>query len=265
MTNYLNFFNNKVVVISGGSGGLGQAISQELLSTSAKIASIDIEQKATSNNPNLLLLECNITDPEAVNNAINTVVTQFGKIDILINNAGITHMSRIEDTSIELINQIMQVNFMGSVLLTQACLEQIKHNKGSLVAISSVAGFAPLYGRSAYSASKHAMEGFFSSLACELEEFGVQTNIIRPSFIQTRPELTAKVNQGVSSPGANKKNSAGNSLSSDVASRAILKSIANKKPYLLLGKIARIAYALNKFLPKTYRKVMTKGAKEEFL
>jgi short-subunit dehydrogenase len=260
----MNYFKDKVFVITGGNGGLGKALTEQLIQLEAKVVCLDIgvEQQV---QPNRLVIETDITQIQDVKNAILKVDHYFGKIDVLINNAGITHMSLFEDTSIELFEKIVNVNLMGSVITTKACLPYIKKQAGHIVSISSVAGFAPLYGRSAYSASKYALEGFAQSIEAELIEHNIHFTIVRPSFVHTRPDQKVQVNSGISSPGAAKKNMLGTPLKPEEAARTILDGIANKKRVVLLGKVAKAAYWLSRLFPKMYLKKMISSSKDEFL
>lgn len=260
----LTSFNNKIVVITGGAGGLASALIQQLLSAGAKIAALDLNIDNLQQSNNLLPLAVDITDSNQLQQAIKRIVSEFGGIDILFNNAGITHMSKFTETSEELFDTIMAVNFTGSVNITRFALPHLKRSQGQIVAISSVAGFAPLYGRSAYAASKHAMEGFFQSLSAEVSDDGISVLIVSPSFVKSRPELQAKVNKGISSPGAMKKSTSGEQLSPGAAAHAILSAIAKRKTNLRLGKVSKIAYWLHTLIPNLYLKIMTRGAKKEF-
>lgn len=255
---------NKVVLITGGTGGLGLELSRQLVSKGAKVIAIDLHTVSYESNADILYIAADITNIEAVDRAVSLGIETFGKIDILINNAGITHMSKFEDTSLDLVKNIMDVNFIGSVIMTKACFAQLIQNKGQIIAISSVAGFAPLYARAAYSASKHAMEGFFRSISAELQDQQVKVTIVCPSFVNTRPELQAQVNNGVSSPGATKKSTNGEVMPTSLAAKQIIKTISSNKPTLLLGRVAKVAFWLFHLLPNSYLKIMTKGAKKEF-
>ncbi len=264
-------FSGKVVVITGASGGIGQAMCGLLLERGACIVALDLNVDIFTSNEAfklksdaLLPLATDITSADQLTDALEKTIEKFGTIDVLFNNAGITHMSRFKDTSADLFEKIMAVNFSAAVNLTRLCLPYICQNKGLVVAISSVAGFAPLYGRSAYSASKHAMEGFFGSLHSEVKDQGVSITLVSPSFVRSRPELTAQVNAGVSSPGALKKNTGGKQLSAHDAAAKIIHAAANRKSNLFLGKIAKIARWLVALAPGLYMKVMTRGAKQEF-
>ncbi|WP_206484173.1 SDR family oxidoreductase [Thalassotalea sp. G2M2-11] len=255
-------FSGKTVVITGGAGGLAAALIEQLLATGANIAALDLHIEGLLANKQLLPLQVDITDNSALSAAVTQVIETFGAIDVLINNAGITHMSTFEQLGAQTFNTIMAVNFTASVELTRMCLPYLLKTKGQIVAISSVAGYAPLYGRSAYSASKHAMEGFFLSLESELSD--VSVTVVCPSFVKSRPELTAQVNSGISSPGAMKKQTNGEQIAPNIAAEKILKATAKKQRKLYLGKVAKIAYWLNALVPSIYLKLMTKSAKQEF-
>jgi NAD(P)-dependent dehydrogenase (short-subunit alcohol dehydrogenase family) len=260
-----NYFLDKVIIITGGAGGLGMALSEQLIEQGAIVVALDLDVSQLSASKSLLPLKMDITDRNAIESALRTVIHRFGKIDILFNNAGITHMSRFADTSQELFDTIMAVNFTGSVDITRLALPYLKQSQGQIIALSSVAGFAPLYGRSAYAASKHAMEGFFSSLASELQEHGVNVLVVRPSFVKSRPELQAQVNAGVSSPGAMKKSTNGEQIEPATAAQKILLATKNKMTTLQLGRVSKIAYWLNALIPSSYKRIMIKSAKKEFV
>ena len=265
MNNVSNhFFTNKTIVITGGAGGLGTALIDQLLVQGANVAALDLNVDNLTSTNNLLPIAVDITNKNALEQAISQVITTFSQIDILINNAGITHMSTFKQTSAEHFDAIMAVNFSASVSITRLCLPYLCKQQGQIVAISSVAGYAPLYGRSAYSASKHAMEGFFQSLACEIVDDDVSVLVVCPSFVKSRPELKANVNGGLSSPGALKKNTNGEQLSPTDAANQIIRAVVDKKQKLYLGKVSKIAFWLNALVPNIYRKIMIKSAKEEF-
>ncbi|UAA40036.1 SDR family oxidoreductase [Paraneptunicella aestuarii] len=264
ISSHSSSFKNKVVVITGGAGGLGKALGKQLLELGAKIAALDLYVEGLLASDNLLPVSVDLTNQEALQKAVEQVTSHFGGVDILINNAGITHMSKFEDTTESLFNTIMAVNFTASVDITRLCLPSLKARKGQIVAISSVAGFAPLYGRSAYSASKHAMEGFFQSLASEVIDDGIHVTIVSPSFVKSRPELMAQVNNGVSSPGAMKKSTNGEQLSPEYAAQQIISALIKKQSNLRLGRVSKIAYWLHTLLPARYVQIMSKNAKKEF-
>jgi NAD(P)-dependent dehydrogenase (short-subunit alcohol dehydrogenase family) len=257
--------SGKTIIITGGAGGLGRELITQLLALKANVAALDLDVSSLPEHENLLKVALDITQTAKLAQAVQQTLQLFGQIDCVIHNAGITHMSRFEDTSDALFDTIMQVNFTASVALTRLCQPHLIEQQGQIVAVSSVAGFAPLYGRSAYAASKHAMEGFFRSLRSELADDKVSVLIVAPSFIRSRPELNAQVNNGISSPGANKKSTGGETLSPEYAAHKIIHAMSKRQPQLLLGRVSVIAWWLSTLFPKLYQRVMVKGAKKEFV
>ena len=257
------FFNNKVIIITGAAGGIGSALVEQLLICNAKIAALDLQVDSLNPDDNMLSIAVDITDKSELATAVLRVQQHFGKADILINNAGITHLCKFTDFQEDLLEKVMAINFLAATEITRLCLPLLKRSHGQIVAISSVAGFAPLYGRTAYSASKHAMQGFFSSLASEVIDDGISITIICPSFVKSRPELKAEPSSGVQSPGAVKKNTNGQEITPEAAAHNILIAIKKRKPILYLGKVSLIARWLSMLLPKTYLTIMRKSAKKE--
>ena len=257
------YFNNKVIIITGAAGGIGSALVERLLKCNAKIAALDLQVDSLNIDDNMLSLAVDICDKNKLASAVSRVQQHFGKVDILINNAGITHLCKFTDLEEDLLEKVMTINFLAAAEITRLCLPLLKHSHGQIVAISSVAGFAPLYGRTAYSASKHAMQGFFSSLASEVIDDGISITIICPSFVKSRPELKAQPSSGVQSPGAVKPNTNGQDISPEAAAKNILIAIKKRKSILYLGKVSFIAKWLSMLLPQTYLNIMTKSAKKE--
>lgn len=262
-------FNNKVLIVTGASGNLGRAICRQFARVGMKIAALDINQgsldklQATlqKDEIDILPIVCDITKKDSCQTAIEKVLRNFGRIDGLANNAGITHIERYTemDKNKEITRRVMEVNFFGSVNCTEACLDQIRQNKGFIVNISSVAGFAPLLGRTAYAASKHALHGFFESLGSELKEEGVHCLMVCPSFIQAPPE--AKNASSEKNSIYQNKKTIGKTVSADEIAKDIYKYCSKNKPLLIAGKTGKISYWLYRFLPKLYERAMVNNLK----
>jgi len=259
-----NYFENKIVLITGGSGGIATAIINQLLSYKAKVAALDINTDALIASENLLPIALDLTDTSRLEKAVTQVHQHYGRIDILINNAGITHLRKFSDLTTDVFDKVMAINFTASVNITRLCLPHLIKTHGQIIAISSVAGFAPLYGRTAYSASKHAMQGFFGSLGAELADQGVSVTIVCPSFVQSRPELQAEESNDILSPGATKKYTGGEQISPSIAARQILKAIEKRQLYFYLGKVSKLARWMFAIVPNIYMWFMRRGAKKEF-
>jgi NAD(P)-dependent dehydrogenase (short-subunit alcohol dehydrogenase family) len=143
-------------------------------------------------------------------------VAHFGALDGLVNNAGISHRSLFQDTDPAVIRRVMEVNFFGAMQMTHAALPHLLQTRGMVTAISSVAGYAPLLGRTGYAASKHALHGFFDSLRTEVEERGVGVTLVCPSFIATGIGGAALGGQGTS-PTSARITTGGESSPDDIA------------------------------------------------
>ena len=179
-------FRSRVVLVSGAAGGLGAALCTRFAAAGASIAALDNSPERLDGllrtlhaaGAQALALPTDITDAPACQRAVDAVLAQWGVIDLLINNAGISHRSLLAQTDAAVIRRVMDVNFFGAVNLTQAALPHLMVRRGAIVAVSSVAGFAPLIGRTGYSASKHALHGFFDSLRSEVRDSGVDVTLV---------------------------------------------------------------------------------------
>lgn len=181
---------NKVVVITGASSGIGAELVRQLGRMGAKIVMAARDEQRmyalSQTYPNTLVVPTDVTDPDACKRLIDRAVEHFGRIDVLVNNAGLSMWARFEDiTDLKLFERIMRVNYLGSVYCTHYALPHLKTSKGLIVAISSVTGKTGVPTRTAYAASKHAVQGFFDSLRIELMDTGVDVSVISPGFIQT--------------------------------------------------------------------------------
>ncbi|MEX2590493.1 MAG: SDR family oxidoreductase [Chitinophagales bacterium] len=256
-----DYFKDKSIVITGATSGLGRRLAEILLSYSAHVTAIgrnkealsELEALAKKSNGEILCISCDVGDYEQCKSAFKKILDHFGKVDVLINNAGITNISKFEPGKhVEVTKSLFQTNFFGAVNCTELAYNSIVQHKGSIVNISSVAGYSPLMGRTAYSASKHAMHGFFDTLRTELKEHGVNVMMACPTFIQTGIRTSAE--QKVQ----------GETLSVDYVANKILKGIVKRKRLLLIGKTATFAYWINKLFPETYEKIMIRNQKNKF-
>ncbi len=147
-------------------------------------------------NVEALGLRCDIADAEAVQRSVALAVERFGGIDVLVNNAGITHRSLFIETELAVFRRVMAVNFYGALHCTQAALPSLLARHGQIVVLSSLTGFAPLLYRSAYNASKHALHGLFDTLRMELDGTGVAITLACPGFTATDLRKNALVGDG---------------------------------------------------------------------
>jgi len=262
-------FAGKVVVITGAAGGLGRALARAFAAAGARIAALDLDEAGAealaaelrAEGRQALGLACNVTDAAACARAMGEVIGRWGRIDVLINNAGITHRSAYRRTDPAVTRQVMEVNFFGSVHCTRAALDALLASRGLVIVISSVAGFAPLIARTGYAAAKHALHGFFESLRTELAEDGVGVLMVCPSFIATGIDGNALGGDGA--PAGHAQQIVGvRALAEDVAAD-ILRAAQHGKPLLLPGRMAKLAWWVSRLAPGYYARAMARRLRGE--
>lgn len=191
--NNFNFFEN-VVIITGASAGIGKALALQLVKQGAWLSLADRDVKKLDEVAiqcrrhacKALTVPVDVAQQSQCKNLIEQTVAEYGRIDTLINNAGITMWARFEDIQdLTLIEQIMRVNYFGSVYCTYYALPYLKETQGRIVGISSLTGKTGVPTRSGYAASKHAMAGFFDTIRIELADYGVSVTMIYPGFVAT--------------------------------------------------------------------------------
>lgn len=250
MSNY----NNKVVVITGGSDGIGKALVELFLSLGAKVATcgraydkLYLLQQSNPGRP-LFIHTADVSKQEDCKVFIEQVIKAFGTIDILINNAGISMRALVNEVELEAIKKVMDINFWGTVYCTKFALPYIIKNKGTVVGVSSIAGYRGLPGRSGYSASKFAVNGWLESLRTELLHTGVNVMWVCPGFTASNIRFRA-LNKNAQSQGETSMDE-GKMMSSEECAMHIEKAIAKRKRTLVLTFTGKRTVFMNKFFPK---------------
>ncbi|GIX43056.1 MAG: short chain dehydrogenase [Leptospiraceae bacterium] len=268
--NLMNLFQKRII-ITGATGGLGKALIKELIPYKVQLGLIDINETELKKLSKELLKQkikneiyvCDISKKEQCKEAVHFFINKFNCIDILINNAGITHRSLFKETNLEVIEKIIHVNLMGSIYCTKFCLEEITKNQGTIVIISSISGFAPLYGRTGYAASKHGLSGFFKSLRTELKDFNVNILIVYPWFIRTNIDKNALANDG--SPAKTQWSTIGKIYPPEFVAKKIINGIIKNKKEIIISASGKLAYLLNFLFPSLYEDIMKNKIQKEFL
>ena len=246
---------DKVVIITGGSSGIGKACAEIFGKAGAKVVITGRnEEKLTKvsailNNAQIdnfpIVADSSIeTDCEMV---VQKTVDKYGRIDILINNAGISMRAMFNDLDLSVIEKVMQINFFGTVYITKYALPHIINTHGTIVGVSSIAGFRGLPGRTGYSASKFAMQGFLESLRTELLKQNVNVMIAAPGFTASNIRNTALIKDG-SSQGETPRDE-GKMMSAKEVAQRLLKAILKRKRSLVLTRQGKLTVFLNKWLP----------------
>src|SRR5580700_1711893 len=249
----MSFFNNKVVIVTGVSDGIGRALIGLLIEAGAKVATCGRQHdklyalQLEFSQFMLHTMVCDVSNEEECKRFIHSTVETFGTIDILINNAGISMRSLFDDTDTDVIRRLMDVNFMGAVYCTKAALPYIIEQKGTIVGISSTAGYRGLPGRSGYSASKFALQGWLESLRTELLKTGINVMWVSPGFTASNirhAALNGKAELQGSSPLDESK-----LMTAEECARHILNAIEKRKRTLTLTAAGKLAIIMNKFFP----------------
>jgi short-subunit dehydrogenase len=184
----MSLFKNKVVAITGGSDGIGKALVEFFIAAGAKVATCsrnhDKLYQLQLNNSGVLLhtVTCDVSIESDCRQFIDSTLQTFGKIDILINNAGISMRGEFVETNVSVLKKLMDVNLWGAVYCTKFALDSILQNKGVIVGISSIAGYRGLPGRTGYSASKFALQGWLEALRTELLHTGTHVMWVCPGY-----------------------------------------------------------------------------------
>src|SRR5665647_1204774 len=244
-------YSDKVVAITGGSDGIGKALTEAFLKLGATVATcgrnqhkLEILESANSGLP-LFTFTADVSKEEDCKNFINAVIEKFGGIDILINNAGITMRALFQDTVLETIRKVMEINFWGSVVCTKYALNSIIQRKGTIVGVSSIAGFRGLPGRSGYSASKYAVNGWLEALRTELLDTGVNVMWVCPGFTKSNIRNVA-LNKEAKPQGESPMDE-GKMMSAEECAKHILNAIDKRKRTLVLTLNGKQTVFLNKF------------------
>ena len=247
------YFENKVVVVTGGTDGIGRALIDQLIPLGAKVATCGRHYDKLYNlqmqysNVMLHAVTCDVSVEKECQRFIESTVNTFGGIDILINNAGVSMRALVKDLDVEVIRKVMDVNFFGAVYCTKFSLQHVIERKGSIVGISSIAGYRGLPGRSGYSASKFALQGWLESLRTELLEDDVNVMWVSPGFTTSNIRHAA-LNENAEPQGESKMDE-GSMMTAEEAARQILHAIEKRKRSLVMTFTGKQTVFLNKFFP----------------
>ncbi len=262
-----NFFNNKRVWITGASSGIGEALSLELAAHGAQLVlsarnEAELHRVATKCRElgaGIVIIQLlDLSQHDSIPEIVQNVLSKVGKVDILINNGGISQRSLAKDTSLDVDKKLMAVNFFGTVALTKALLpSMLMHHLGHIVTITSLTGkFGSPY-RSSYAASKHALHGFFDSLRAELADSSIKITLICPGFVRTNVSLNALTGAGEKL--GTMDDATDNGMQPERLARKILAAIEKGTEEAYFGGKEVLGIYLKRFFPKYFATILRKA------
>lgn len=262
-----NFYKDKVIIVTGASSGIGLASATRFASLGAKIVlaarSIDklekiaeeINEKFNSQQPTakVLCVKTDVTKEEDCKNLVEQTIKHFGKIDVLVNNAGISMRAVFKDMDLNVMRSLMDTNFWGTVYCTKYALPYLLESKGSVVGVISTAGYVGLPARTAYSASKFAVRGFLETLRIEHLYDGLHVMIFAPGFTTSNIRNVALTADG--SPQGETPRKEERMMSAERVAKIMARGIFRRKTHMVLTPLGKATLFANRRLPRVTDKM----------
>lgn len=260
---------DKVVLITGGTSGIGRACAQVFGQAGAKVVITgrnEARLQETSEELQRLGIDHRTVRADVGNEAdsrraVEETIAAYGRLDVLLNNAGISMRALFQDAELDVIQQLMQTNFFGTVYTTKFALPHILASKGSIVGISSIAGYRGLPGRTGYSASKFAMQGFLEALRTELLPQGVHVLVACPGFTSSNIRNVALAADGTQQ--GESPLDEGNIMSSEEVAQHLLRAVQHRRRDLVLTGQGKLTVFLNKWVPGVMDKLVLNHFRKE--
>jgi len=258
-------FKDKVVWITGASSGIGEALAYEFTREGAKTILSSNEQeelervrkKCEEMGGNSSVLFLDMLDSQALEKSVKTAIDRFGGIDILINNAGISHRSVVNETDVEFDRKIMEIDFFSYVILSKNILPHMLERGGGQIAVtSSISGLFGFPLRSAYSAAKHAVKGYFETMGIELRHKNIYVTVAYPGRIRTSISFRALTKNGTSQGSMDKSLAEG--MPVEKCARIYLKAIYRKKREIMIGGQELLMVYIRRFFPRIFWRLVGK-------
>ena len=261
--------DRQVVVITGGAGGIGRALARRWSVEGAHIALLDMDRDAlaeaaaelTATGADALAVAADVTNYNDCTRAIQTVIDRFCRIDVLVNNAGAVHRSAFVDTDVEVYRKVMEVNFFGALHCAKAALPYLLASRGLIVVTSSIAGIAPLYGRTGYAASKHALHGLFESARCELADEGLRVMMVCPTFTRSAFEQHAMGADG--NPAGTRRSMTGRLAEPATVADTVVRAARRGRKLVIFSALGKLSYYLSRLAPGLYARAMVRRLKSD--
>ncbi len=262
---------NKVIIITGASSGIGKACAEEFAKRGANLV-LAARQYVTlceltaklekEHGIRAIAVQADVSKEEDCELLIKQALISFDKIDVLVNNAGLSMRALFNDLDLSVLRNLMDVNFWGTVYCTKFALPEILKSKGTIAGVSSIAGYRGLPGRTGYSASKFAMNGFMESLRTELLHTGVNVLLACPGFTASNIRVTALSKDGVAHGETSMEE--GKMMSAEAVAARIADGIEKRRRTLIMTGQGKLAVWMNKLFPAfTDKKVFELFAREK--
>jgi short-subunit dehydrogenase len=253
---------NKIVIVTGASSGIGKATAlrfaqkgAHLVLAARSVAKLNIlSEQLTPFGVEVLIVPTDVSIEADCKNLMDKALEKFGRIDVLVNNAGISMRAAFADIELDVLKKVMDVNFWGTVFCTRYAMASILISKGSIVGVSSIAGYKGLPGRTGYSSSKFAMHGFLESVRIENLKNGIHVLIACPGFTASNIRNTALDANG-SVQGETPRDEQKMMQPEEVA-KAMVAAVEKRKDRLTLTANGKLTVFLNKFFPKMVDKLV---------
>ncbi|MBV61291.1 MAG: short-chain dehydrogenase [Nevskiales bacterium] len=252
-----------VSLITGAASGLGWEITQRLYSRGDTVVLVDMNAELLATRECELgasqrVITCcgDLTQATFRRDIVQIVEQQAGRLDCLINNAGITHRSPVRSTQLDVFDRVMAVDWQAPVALTHHCLPMLEDARGIIVNVGSMASWMPVPGRAAYCAAKAAMAQFFEVLRLEMEPRGVRVLNVYPSFLDTPIEHNALGPDG--KPASHRRSMVGKMRGADWMAERILQAIEGGRPWIFGDRISQLGSVLWRIWPRQYLRSVRK-------
>lgn len=258
-------FENKVIWITGASSGIGKALAIELSKYNCQLILSARREKALHEvknqclqSENVKVLNLDLADYQSMPSTVKKGIQLFGKIDLLINNGGISQRSPIIETSIEVDKKLMDIDYLGTVALSKALLPHFVANQtGHYVVVSSLMGKFSSHYRSAYCGAKHALHGFFDALRLEHDKDNIKVTMICPGFVNTNVAHNALTGNG--SQQGYQDEMTENGLDVNVFVKKMIKAIKKEKYEAYIGKFEKFGVYVKRLSPRLIHKLVMRS------
>ena len=261
----MSCFSDKIIWITGASSGIGKALAIELSNQNAKLIlssrknqELALVKKLCKNPDDVKIVLLDLEDYTNLQSKVDEAIAAFGKIDILVNNGGISQRSFVKDTQIDVDKRIMDINYLGTIALSKAVLPHfIKNENGHFVVTTSIVGKIGTPLRSSYAASKHALHGFFDSLRAEHHQDNIAVTLVCPGFVNTNVSKNALTGNGT--PQQKMDVATANGIDPERFAKLMVKSIQNKKEEVYIAGVKeKLGVYVKRFYPKLLSKMIRK-------